>query len=1007
MTIRKNKVADAKDSEYATAESVDTLGMPLSSAGSRAFSASSGPDRNFSTASGAFRMLFANPLRSLAPAEFDFSINIPQNPITLRYHDRDAEAAYRASRWPRLKRRLQIVLFIEILYCPLPVVIGVMAGYFWIAAASALFGFLLLGLRATAKRRSPAFSRYAAYIATFSGAAILAILRAGSGDRGPSYTLMTLSIAFTVFLDAILADILIYQPICTLFLVISAFATTSGLHAIIDTSSSIAMMVVAITASRARESDYRRLGRVMALISAQTKEMKATNSKLHFLLRTAFPPAVAEAMIESPNLGSEEQFVESFASVSVLVLDIVGFTARSASQPAADVVRMLSDLFARFDDVLQLHGVTKVRTIGDAVVAVAGCPIPSKTHRRDMALAALGMVHAARECSDALSLPEPLCVRIGIAVGPVTGGIVGSLRRRGYEVVGPAVTAAFALEPQARPGRILVSTEFARGLQDEFLLEAPPGSTMASGFVELLGVRNQGAPTPFRSLQQQLADLKAMGVPPDSPSYSLLRARNMPSVESIDNVDLGSDQDVDVAGEGQQSISNLLAFESVDTRWRLQFADPEVEQHFQRHRLVHGRRSSRAFILSALAFLAFSYVADLDTINAASGVPQQPMLVLRGVGAALLGIASNVTVDGIWRDRFSYETRSWICRIALLAYTQVNMARLFLMVATLDTDVAEIDAVDLVVGAEHLVAVMVLAGVPWVPYTGSWALFVGLTLEVYVGYFALFGLLTLLHLTYFVLGAVVAMYLSRTLEKVDRSGFVRRLDLGRRAEVIAEKADMSSQLMMSVLPASVLERLLKSQTSFAERAPVAVVLFVAVPDFSQLAARLGSRRTITFLGAFMGALELALGSSEMEPIKFFDGVMLAAAGLGTDREGESHAPHILGLSAVEVAMRIRELCREGFPGVEDGIAVKIGISVGEVVAGVLGKDRISYDIWGGQVNRAARLMQHAEPGAILVSRDLHELTESGLSGKVEATPRELNMKGFGEVVVFQLDDRAG
>jgi adenylate cyclase len=137
----------------------------------------------------------------------------------------------------------------------------------------------------------------------------------------------------------------------------------------------------------------------------------------------------------------------------VIFTDISGFVALSMKLGPERVVELLNDIVRRFDERAQAYGVEKIKTIGDAYMAVAGVPQP---HPRPACAAAalatdmLAIVADARARNDI-----DLAIRVGIATGPVTAGVIGT-HKFSYDVWGDTVNLAARLESASRPGRILV-----------------------------------------------------------------------------------------------------------------------------------------------------------------------------------------------------------------------------------------------------------------------------------------------------------------------------------------------------------------------------------------------------------------------------------------------------------------------------------------------------------------------------------------------------------------------
>jgi adenylate cyclase len=173
----------------------------------------------------------------------------------------------------------------------------------------------------------------------------------------------------------------------------------------------------------------------------------------------------------------EAMIADRFEGVSVLFADLVGFTEHSARVTPAAMVEYLNRLFSEFDALARELGVEKIKTIGDAYMAVAGLPDPNPDPFAAIANMALGMIDRLSRVNGHFGWP--LQIRIGIHSGPVVAGIIGA-HRFVYDVWGDTVNVASRLEAYSLPNRIHVSQDIARHLVGPFALE-PRGSIDVKG----------------------------------------------------------------------------------------------------------------------------------------------------------------------------------------------------------------------------------------------------------------------------------------------------------------------------------------------------------------------------------------------------------------------------------------------------------------------------------------------------------------------------------------------
>ena len=165
------------------------------------------------------------------------------------------------------------------------------------------------------------------------------------------------------------------------------------------------------------------------------------------LLRNILPDSIVERLKASPG----EPIADSFAEASVLFADLSGFVPLARRLGPQQVVALLNRIVMGFDALAQRHGVEKIKTIGDAYMAVAGLPDPAPDHARRIATLAFDMLAHVERVSGETGYP--LSIRIGMATGPVMAGVIGT-DKFSYDVWGDTVNMASRLESLGAPGRI-------------------------------------------------------------------------------------------------------------------------------------------------------------------------------------------------------------------------------------------------------------------------------------------------------------------------------------------------------------------------------------------------------------------------------------------------------------------------------------------------------------------------------------------------------------------------
>jgi len=203
-----------------------------------------------------------------------------------------------------------------------------------------------------------------------------------------------------------------------------------------------------------------------SVLSKVLEDLEVEKSRSHQLLLNVLP----QRIIDRLNAG-ETVIADHHDDVTVIFTDFVGFTGISATLPPAVLIEELNALYLAFDEICAAAGVEKIKTIGDALLAVAGLPGGAPDHVAAAADAALGMCDAVASRTD---LRGGWQIRIGLDRGPVVAGVIGS-SKFAYDVWGATVNKASRLESASEAGRVTVSHAVAERLGDRYELEPRGG----------------------------------------------------------------------------------------------------------------------------------------------------------------------------------------------------------------------------------------------------------------------------------------------------------------------------------------------------------------------------------------------------------------------------------------------------------------------------------------------------------------------------------------------------
>lgn len=226
------------------------------------------------------------------------------------------------------------------------------------------------------------------------------------------------------------------------------------------------------------------IGRLCAAFNGMVEDLREKNTVIENknreneeLLLNVLPAPIANRL-----RGGEQRIADGFAEVTVAFSDLVGFTALSSDMPPAEVVSLLNGLFTRFDVAATDLGIEKIKTVGDAYMAVCGLPVPAEDHAERMVRMAIRMIHITRE--HAMEHKVSMQLRVGINSGPVVAGVIGKSKYI-YDLWGDTVNLASRMESGGVPNSIQVTRPVYEKLKDKFAFEPRGGiEVKGKGLVE-------------------------------------------------------------------------------------------------------------------------------------------------------------------------------------------------------------------------------------------------------------------------------------------------------------------------------------------------------------------------------------------------------------------------------------------------------------------------------------------------------------------------------------------
>jgi class 3 adenylate cyclase len=240
---------------------------------------------------------------------------------------------------------------------------------------------------------------------------------------------------------------------------------------------------------------------------------------------------------------------------------------------------------------------------------------------------------------------------------------------------------------------------------------------------------------------------------------------------------------------------------------------------------------------------------------------------------------------------------------------------------------------------------------------------------------------------FFFLGAnVIGMFGSYFLERYTRRDFLQKY-------TIQAQRDQADKLLYNVLPKRIAEKLKLSGETIAEEFNSATVLFADIVNFTPISARFGPHEVLDMLNEVFSHFDELVDKYGVEKIQVAGDAYMVAAGVPNPRP--DHAT-VLARLALDMLDYIK---RGEFLGGKHPIEIRIGLNSGSLIAGVIGRKKYYYTLWGDMVNIASRMQSHGEVGKIQIARDTYELVKDDFECEYVG---EIAIKGKGNMEAWHL-----
>uniref|UniRef100_A0A671WX25 Adenylate cyclase type 3 n=1 Tax=Sparus aurata TaxID=8175 RepID=A0A671WX25_SPAAU len=781
--------------------------------------------------------------------------------------------------------------------------------------------------------------------------------------------------------------------------------------------------------------------RTAFLEARQSLEVKVTleeqSTQQEELLLSILPKHIADEMLQGMQNQANQQEVQQqqfntmymyrHENVSILFADIVGFTQLSSACSAQELVKLLNELFARFDKLAAKYHQLRIKILGDCYYCICGLPDFRDDHAACSIQMGLAMVDAISYVRE--KTRTEVDMRVGVHTGTVLGGVLGQKRWQ-FDVWSTDVTVANKMESGGIPGRVHISQTTRDSLHGEFELEPGEGGERCEYLQE------KGIDTYLVLAPKEMVN----GLSGNKPGT--LSNRNSKQLINTTATNGNAASPQSTSTESKQEVNyDVWVFLTVFVPHRmkdhqinpvsLRFLDWKLEEHYSSEK---EKRSGAAFC----CFHTYDpyTVIYMDTLSQISLV-----------GCEMF--SKRLVAFSMWIDRTRWARNTW----AMAAIFVLTMAVIADMVRLQGASVIAFgDPAGCAENPKHysfmavmsLIATAMLVQVSHLIKLGLMVLVVTATGAVNIyswrDIYDLYDYIRFYHqysasvcvsrtsivpskylMTMMIIVMMICFYFfARHLERQSRKLFLWKIGVHNQKERVFEMRRWNEALVTNMLPEHVAKHFLGSKKRdeelYSQSYNETGVMFASIPNFSDFYTEEGINNggieCLRILNEIISDFDSLLDREEFRfitKIKTIGSTYMAASGLTpesntneyTNRKPEDQSlierwQHLADLADFALAMKVTlsNLNKQSF----NNFMLRIGLNKGGVLAGVIGARKPHYDIWGNTVNVASRMESTGVMGNIQVVEDCHDILKEYGFRFIRRGP--IFVKGKGELLTF-------